>query len=190
MSKMKNTAKYMLMALVFGLMLACESEEVFFDSSVQLEEDLLEINDFLSREGINARQDPSGFFYQVIEEGEPITRTYCSWYFDVTFHLMDSTYILSTDRDLDQSLGYAGLWFDLYEIRPCYNSINLPQVLAKLDGLIGVGGKIELFVPSGLAFAREGSLGFSELSTPGALPRPQIPPNANLLISAELKIVE
>jgi hypothetical protein len=185
---MKILKNVLLLSAILPLLLTCTTEEVIFDMSEQLVLDIKRVDDFLLDNNIEAQKHPSGFSYIVTEEGtgESIFN-YCRWTLKLTVFHLDSTYAFSNYPEVEREQGFDFPFFEKFIVHPCYGP-RRPLALHSLNELIKEGGKIQLFLPSGLAWSAEG---FFDGYSGSSQRRPvEIPANTNMLITAELIDVE
>lgn len=173
------------------LLSGCTTEEVVFDAEEQLALDMKLVDDFLNTHDITATRHPGGFHYIIKEQGDagPVNSS-CRWSLELTVFHLDSTYAFSTIEDIEIARGFPEPYMEEFDFYHCRPYALRPEVLKSLGGLIGLGGQIELFVPSGLAWATEGYERHFYPFTPDLERLIEIPPHTNVLISAELIEVE
>ncbi len=188
---MKKLSKMTWMMLL-GCCLACTTEEVIFDADVQLAADLQAVSEFVLSNNLVADQHESGFYYIVNEPGDPASiADKCDLRFKVEVRGLDSTFYFSTDEESYLFQTEPGVTENTYNLSPCfYFGQDNEFVLYQLDGIIGVGGQVDLIVPSGLGFATQYFSLVVFPNTPELRREVNIPPNTNLLISAELIYAE
>ena len=163
-----------------ALVLACGcTEEVLYDKETQLDQDGESIREFLAQEEIDAMFHATGFYYQVIEEGEG-TRAELN---DIAvFHLsvygLDGTFYFSTIADVERQNGIAipiefRMEFYLYDSQ--YN--REMEALYDMALVVEEGAIWELYVPSYLAYGYRGlrtrfsnQRGIREISVPSNTP--------------------
>lgn len=185
--------RYGIYALLTAALIAfgCTTEEVLFDAEEQLVSDIKLVDDFLNTHDIAATQHASGFYYIVRNEGtRESIHNKCRWSFNLTVFYLDSTYSFSTIKDVEVARGFPEPYYDTYELYTCNAAFERPPALRALSGIIGIGGKVELFVPSTLAWGTEGFNRHVYPYTPGLERLIDIPSNTNVLITAELIEVE
>jgi FKBP-type peptidyl-prolyl cis-trans isomerase FkpA len=132
---------FLLICLVVITLAGCKKDKKDnFDHEAQAKLDDAQISAYLAKESITATKDPSGLYYQTITAGGADKPT-----------LTNGIYITYVG-----TLMSTGVSFD---------QKTSPYYFAKLDDLIegwkigvpkiGKGGRIKLFVPSGLAYKNE-----------------------------------
>lgn len=127
--------------LIITALSACKKSEKF-DPEAQAKLDDAQITAYLAKENITAVKDPSGLYYQIINPGSAEKPT--------TANGPYLTYVgtlMSNGTEFDRK--------------------DTPYYFPTLDGLIeawkigvpkiGKGGRIKLFVPSGLGYKNEGT---------------------------------
>ena len=171
--------------------LACTTEEVVFDADVQLAADVEVISAYVQDNNIPAMQHESGFYYIVNEPGDaaPINNK-CELRFRLEVYGLDSTFYFSTIRE-SELLSPQNPREITYDLFPCYGfDLQSRFVLNQLQGLIGLGGQIDMVVPSGLAWANQGYERWLYPYVEGQPRMINIPPHTNVLMSAELIYAE
>lgn len=131
---MKNSILlFLLISTVF--LISCKDDDSF-DPEAQLAADIIEIDNYLAANNIDAVEDPSGVRYVIQEmgNGRPIN--------DSIQLLMDYTGTRLDDGIVFDEL--EAFWFALNQGVPDGWRIGLPN--------INEGGTITLYIPSGLAF--------------------------------------
>lgn len=162
----------------------CTTEEVIFDIDLQFAADLQLVDDFLETNQIAAIRDPSGVSYVVLDEGMGASsRSLCSIGLKMTVYGLDSAYFFSNYEEVEEQNGFLFPFRESFYINKC-NGLNELEGLHVLDALVGIGGKVQFFVPSRLGW---GSAGYGD----GNFSRNRrrfftVPANTNLLITAEL----
>lgn len=187
---MRRYGLYLLLSAAF-VVCSCTTEEVLFDAEEQLENDMKLVDDYLNANDISATPHSSGFHYIIHEEGNssPIDNS-CRWFFHMTVFHLDSTYAFSTIKEVEVARGFPEPYYDMFELYSCERAFVRPPALGALGNLIGVGAKVDLFVPSGLAWATEGYNRLFYPYTQDLRRQIDIPSNTNVLIRAELIKVE
>jgi len=139
-----------------ALLSACEEN---FDPQEQLEEDRQIILDYLEENNLQAEEHESGMYYNIVEPGssaKPSASSGVKVYYQGRF--LDGTVF-----DEAPNTG-APATFLLSQLIPGWQ-IGIP--------LIGKGGKITLYLPSGLGYGTRGS-------------GEDVPPNTVLIFDIEL----
>ncbi|RZL18680.1 MAG: hypothetical protein EOO89_05500 [Pedobacter sp.] len=134
----KNSAKYIvaLVALLFTLS-SCEKE---YESIESIDE--AKIKDYIQKNNIPAVRDPSGFYYQILEQGTggALLNKDSVFYTSTVKSLTGTSYYTPTEYFNDAN--YLG-----YVIPAAYRTAMLA---------INRGGKVRIIVPSYLAFGKNG----------------------------------
>lgn len=176
---MKNSPIFWLL-IICTFMMGCTTEEVIFDRDAQFVSDNQAIDNFLSTNNINTVMHPNGVSYVVLDTGDGVSaNTACRLDVKMTVHLLDSTYVFSNYAEVEEQNGFFSPFNPLFHVYRCYEGKRL-EGLHILDELVGRGGKVQFFVPSRLGWASEGFFRARRLLFI------QVPPNTNLLITAEL----
>ncbi len=163
----------------------CTSEEVIFDKDQQLEAELRAIDAFLSEHDLLTDQHHSGFRYIIDEEGTGESfNNYCRRRLKLTVYHLDSTYFFSNYEQVEREQGFDYVYGDIFDSYAC-SEIEYTPVLHSLDELVRLGGKVQLFVPSALAFGTRG-YDRSRFNSSGDRRIVSIPAHSTLLIRAEV----
>ncbi len=125
--------------LILTVLTACKKTEKF-DAEAQAKLDDTQITTYLSTNSITATKDASGLYYQIITPGGATKPTVTSGIY-ITYEgkLMSTGYVFDSKT--------TPYYFSTMEKLIQGWQIGLPK--------IGKGGRIKLFVPSGLAYKNE-----------------------------------
>ena len=114
---------------------SCQDDEPSFDPGAQLESDIQAIDEYLSRNNIDAEEHETGFRYIIEELGDGPA------IYDTFPIIMNYQAETLDGRVFDQNDAYYHIWI----------LGSLPAWVTGLP-LINEGGTITMFIPSGLAF--------------------------------------
>lgn len=147
-----------LLTLMVLLMSACETEEIY-DFDRQLTEERSVIQDYLLENGLVVEEHPKGFFYRILSEGDDTRVQDLDWVnFSVSAFDIDGTLYFSTDRGVELRNGIKPPYYpSSFDIRYTEFPGQRPlEAIYDIAELAGVGGRIEAFIPSHLAFGLVG----------------------------------
>jgi len=179
--------RILLTSLAIGLMITSCETEVVYDANQLLAEETASIRDYLSERDIEVEEHPDGFFYRVIYGGDDTRAQNLDWVdFDLSLYDLDDVLYFSTDSGLELRSGikppYFGPSFEII----ISNSPNKRPLEAIYDiaELIGVGGVIEAYVPSNMAYGLAGYV--TSIGGHSGIRRINIPPNLVVRIVAKI----
>ncbi len=157
----KMTKKLLcLLTLMVVLLSACETEEIY-DFDRQLTEERAVIQNYLLENNLVVEEHPKGFFFRVLSEGDDTRVQDLDWVnFDLSVFDIDGTLYFSTDPLEELSNGINPPYYpSTFDIRYTQFPGQRPlEAIYDIAELVGVGGEIEAFIPSHLAY---GLLGYT-----------------------------
>ncbi len=174
----KVVAKFGFVSVVLVTLMiasAC-SEEVVFDFNEVLAEDLLEIDEFLSRNNINTQIHASEARYRIVDEGigeagvigDTISYLYKVYLLDSS--LLETNRVAYEDRAAELNRYYADTirnqLHDYRRVTPAFHALATLLVPEK--------GTVQVFLPS--------YLGYTHYGQNGVVP---IPPNTPIMVEVE-----
>lgn len=174
------------LAIMPLVLLACESEEVIFSAEVQNAQDDQIVADFVADHDLDFARHPEGFFYKVMEQGDQeAVQDKCSLELRLTTYTLDSTFIFSHYPEIEAQFGFSDFQ-ESGSAYVCETYTTRPFFAPFLPALIGVGGKVNMVLPSYLAWGTEGLEWTIYAYYPRIVRSVIIPPNTNLLVSVEM----
>lgn len=149
MQIIKNSTKYIVALL--GMMILFNSCEKEYESIESIDE--AKIKAYIQKNNIPAIKDPSGFYYQVLEQGtgEPLLNK-DSVFYDYSFNSLTGTSYYKTAAHLNEGnyVGYTDRF--AFPNNQFLRLTSVREVMAKLNR----GGKAKIILPSYLALGKNG----------------------------------
>lgn len=146
------------MTFIWLLITACGTEEIY-DFDRLLSEETAMIQNHLQENDLVTEEHLKGFFYRIISEGGSTRAQDLDWVnFEVSVYDLDGTLYFSTDRGVELRGGIKPPYYhDSYRIRLHDFPNKRPlEAIYDIAELIGLGGEIEAFIPSNMAFGLTG----------------------------------
>ena len=143
-----------LLVLIIPAFIGCGDDELTFEE--QLSKDIKSIDAYLSENNISATVHDSGLRYVINEKGDNTSPSFDS---DIT--VTYTALLMSGEQQVDESTD--PITFNLQLLIPAWQ-VGLP--------LIGQGGSMTLYAPSGMCYGTQGT--------------GPIPPNANMIFTLNL----
>lgn len=181
------TKNALMIMLAVGLLTTSCDTEVVYDSAQILSEETALIRDYLADNNIEAEEHPNGFYYRTIFEGNDIRAEDLDWVgFSLSVYDLDGLLYFSTDSGLELRSGIKPPYYPFPFSIIVFDSPNKRPLEAIYDlaELIGVGGEVEAFIPSNMAYGLTGYT--TNIGGPNGFRSVVIPPNRVIRLIARV----